>query len=292
MKKILVPVDFSAHTDITCNYALEFARQESSEILLYHTYYDQIVIADNTFPDTMDMNTMYNEELMKELLHQAEKNLLDLQTKLEHKIKQEKLKDINIRTEVTGGDIEMELKEVCLTYLPDLVVMGARGEGKNIQTWGRISTFIVNHVKVPVVMVPEIKGFMGFQNTMIAIDLAEENQVMIEKVVDLLKSFNSRIYCVHFLLPKKKKEDEKIRFDTLKKHFSKDKKYSAISFEMIEVEEDNQRSIGAFIEQHAITLIGFQPHKRSFFYSIFTTNITKKNFFSTNTPLIAIPLSN
>jgi nucleotide-binding universal stress UspA family protein len=292
MKKILVPVDFSSHTDSTCSYALEFAKQEESEILLYHTYYDQIVIADNTFPDTMDMNTMYNEELMKELLHQAERNLNDLQNKIEQKIKKEKLENISLRTEVTGGDIEMELKEVCRTYRPDLVVMGTHGEGKNIQTWGRISTFIVNHVKVPVLMIPQIKGFLGFQSTMIAIDLAEENRTMIKNIVDLLMPFNIRLYCVHFLLQKKNKKEETVRFDALKVYFAEDKKYDTISFEMIEVEEDNQKAIVDYIEKHQIKLIGFQPHKRSFFYSLFTNNITKKNFFSTNTPLIAIPLSN
>jgi nucleotide-binding universal stress UspA family protein len=292
MKKILVPVDFSSHTDITCTYALEFAKQEESEILLYHTYYDQIVIADNTFPDTMDMNTMYNEELMKELLHQAEKNLNDLQKKFENKIRQDKLAKVTVKTEVTGGDIEMEIKEVCRIYQPDLVVMGARGEGKNIQAWGRISTLIVNHVKVPVMMIPEIKGFMGFQNAMIAIDLSEENHIMIEKVVDMLCPFNTRFYCVHFLQQTKTRKEEINRFEDLKKHFAKGQKYSTLLFDLVEVEEDNQKAIDTYLEKHDIKLIGFQPHKRSFFYSLFTTKITKKNFFSTNIALIAIPIGN
>lgn len=290
MKKILVPVDFSAHTDITCTYALEFAKTMDSEIQLYHTYFDQIVIPDSTFPDTMDMNTMYNEELMKELLHQAEKNLDELRNKLENKIKREKLENITVRTMVTGGDIELEIKEVCREYKPDLVVMGSRGEGKSLTAWGRISTFIVNHVNVPVVMIPDIKGFIGIQNTMIAVDLSEENQKLIDHVIELLRPFNSQLSCVHFLLHKKNKKEETNRFESFKNAVTLRTKSSTMSFFIIAVEEDNQRSIEDFIREKNITLIAFQPHKRSFFYTLFTNNITKKNFFSTNVPLIAIPV--
>ncbi|MEI7664149.1 MAG: universal stress protein, partial [Bacteroidota bacterium] len=75
MKKILVPVDFSSHTEITCRYAIEFAKAYSAEIRLFHTYFDQIIIADTSFPDTLDMSTIYNEELMKEIFRQAERNM-------------------------------------------------------------------------------------------------------------------------------------------------------------------------------------------------------------------------
>ena len=82
MKKILVPVDFSSHTDITCRYALEFAKPFGAEIKLFHTYFDQIIIADTSFPDTLDMSTIYNEELMKEIFRQAEHHMEELEEKL------------------------------------------------------------------------------------------------------------------------------------------------------------------------------------------------------------------
>ena len=290
MKKILVPVDFSTYTDIKCTYALEYARPTGAEILLYHTYFDQIVIPDSTFPDTMDMNTMYNEELMKEILHQAEKNLDELKNTLENKIKREKLENITVKTAVTGGDIELEIKEVCHEYQPDLLIIGTRGEGKSNTGWGKTSTFVVNHVKVPVLLIPEIKGFMGFQKTMIAVDLSEENQTMIKHVIDLLLPFNVQLNCIHFLLNKKNKKAEAERFEALKKSVIFGGKVRNISFEMIDVEEDNQKAIEEFIRQNHITLIAFQPHKRSLLYTLFTGNITKKNFFSTNIPLVAIPL--
>ena len=289
MKKILVPVDFSEHANITCTYALEYAKNFTAEILLYHTYFDQIVIADSSFPDTIDMNTMYNEELMKEILHQSEKKLDDLESKLQTKIKNEKIEGVTVRTEVTGGAIEAELREIYNEYQPDLVVIGNKGEGKNISIWGRISTYMVNHIDSPVLMIPEIKGFLGFNNIMVGVDLEEENKALIERVLALFDTFQVNLFCVHFLIPKKEKEEKK-RFLALKDHFSSMEFSGKMSFEMIEIEEDNQKAIDTYIKEHNIQLIAFQPHKRSIFYTLFTANITKKNLFATNIPLLAMPV--
>jgi hypothetical protein len=59
---------------------------------------------------------------------------------------------------------------------------------------------------------------------------------------------------------------------------------------MIEIEEDNQKAIDTYIKEHDIQLIAFQPHKRNIFYTLFSANITKKNLFATNIPLLAVPI--
>ena len=102
MKKILVPVDFSGHTDITCTYALELAQKFGGEIRLFHTFFDQFIIADSSFPESIDMSTMYNEELLKEIMHQAEKRLESLYCKLEDRIKKEKIHDVTLSKSQIG----------------------------------------------------------------------------------------------------------------------------------------------------------------------------------------------
>ena len=75
MKKILVPVDFSDHTEITCTYALELAQKHGSEIVLFHTFFDQFLIAESSFPESIDLSTIYHEELLKETPGDAEAGL-------------------------------------------------------------------------------------------------------------------------------------------------------------------------------------------------------------------------
>lgn len=289
MKKILIPIDFSGHTEITCTYALEISRNEGAELRLFHSFFDQIIIADSSFPDAIDMSTMYNEELLKEIFHHAERNINELKEKLEQEIAGKNIKNVTVTTTLVGGEIEHELKELSEEFNPDLFVVGTTGLGNNLNSWGKVSTYIINHAKVPVIAVPEIQHFLGFGRIMMAADLTEENASSIRKTLEIFKSFPSKIFCVHFLSITKEK-DEREKMKLLRKQFETEEKSSLITFELRKVEEDNQKTIDQFVKDFAIEMIAFQPYSHGVFYRLFTKNITKKNLFATNIPLIAIPV--
>ena len=289
MKKILVPVDFSGHTDITCRYALEFAKAYGAEIKLFHTYFDQIIIADTSFPDTLDMSTIYNEELMKEIFRHAEHNMMELEEKLMSMIKKENIANTVVSSCVTGGEIGNELKGISHDFHPDLIVMGTTGKGNNINIWGKVSTFIIDHARVPVITVPEIKSFRGFDNIMLATDLSEESAATISELTGLFSVFTNKLYVVHFIT-KTKNTDAYVRMKALQFQFGKEEKANRISFEVVDVAEDNQKAVNQYVVEKKISIIAFHPHKRSLLYMLFTKNITKKNLFATNVPLVAIPL--
>jgi nucleotide-binding universal stress UspA family protein len=288
MKKILVPVDFSDHTDITCRYALEYAKAYGAKILLFHTYFDQIIIADTSFPDTLDMSTIYNEELMKEIFRQAERNMAALEETLDDIIKKEGISNVGISSKVTGGEIGQELKEICKEFLPDLVVMGTTGKGNNLNIWGKVSTFIIDHAKIPVITVPDMKNFQGFGTIMLAADLSEGNAATISDLFSLFSAFSFRIKVVHFVT-KPKESDAYLRMKALQMKFGKELKTNTIDFEVVEVEDDNQKAVDQYVINNKVDMIAFLPHKRSLLYMFFTKNITKKNLFAANVPLLAIP---
>ncbi|HZX61663.1 MAG TPA: universal stress protein [Bacteroidales bacterium] len=290
MKKILVPVDFSGHTDIACTYALEIAGRGGAVIRLFHTYSDQFIIADSSFPDAIDMSTMYNEELLKEVFHQSEKKMEYLQADLEEKIKKNNWKNIEFQVTLVGGEIESELNDLCKEFHPDLVVMGTRGTGKTLNMWGRVSTHIINHSKIPVLTVPDIKKFRGFQKIMLAADLSGKNEDSVRKIFFLFSDFQFHLNCIHFLI-KEDKSEENVKMEKLRELFEKEEKSGKISFEMVEVLTDKQTMINQVIESQSIDLIAFQPHKHGVFNTLFTRKITKKNFQATNVPLLALPLS-
>jgi len=291
MKKILVPVDFSGHTDITCKYALEIARVYGAEIKLFHTYFDQIIIADTSFPDTLDMSTIYNEELMKEIHHQANRNMEELLSKVEAQIQKEQIKNVTLTFSVVGGEVENELREICREFHPDLLVMGTTGKGNNIHVWGKVSTYIIDFAKFPVLTVPEMKSFRGFNNIMFTSDLSPSNAHSIQEIFDLFSPFAFTIKVVHFAA-KEKNSNVFERMKALQMKFGKEEKTGQISFEVIESLDDNQKAVDAYVEDHKIDMIAFQPHKHSLWYMFFTKKITKKNLFATHIPLLAIPSKN
>jgi nucleotide-binding universal stress UspA family protein len=291
MKKILVPVDFSEHTEITCTYALELASTYGAELKLFHTYFDQIILTDTTFPETLDMTTLYNEQLMREIFKQAETGMKELQEKLEARIREKNLANISITTHVSGGEVEHELLEIYHDFQPDMIVIGTTGKGNNLNVWGKVSTFIIDHVKVPVFTIPVMKSFKGFENIMFSADLSEGNKDSISKLLDLFKPFGNQIHTVHFCNHAKVSEAEH-KMKKLQSGFEKETAEGRIHFNVIEVEGENQETIDQFVKGKLISLIAFQPHKRSLVYMIFTRNITKKNLFATNVPLLALPDGN
>ena len=289
MKKILVPVDFSGHTDITCTYALELAQKYGAEIRLFHTFFDQFIIADSSFPESIDMSTMYNEELLKEILHQAEKRLETLYDNLQDRIRKEKIQNVTISKSLTGGEIEREVITICEEYDPDIIVMGTRGEGKNSNIWGKVSTYIMNHVKVPVLTIPEIKKYMGYSGILFSADFNDGNSLALTKIMEIFKPFKSHIHCVHFI-PKTKQKEEIEKMDQLKKSLSDRPGAADLTFQMINVKDELQKSINQFVCENNINLIAFEPHKHSLFYGLFTKDITRKNLIATNIPLLAVPI--
>ncbi|MGE5425002.1 MAG: universal stress protein [Syntrophothermus sp.] len=289
MKKILVPVDFSGHTDVTCNFALEFARVSGAEILLFHTYFDQIIIADSSFPDTIDMSTMYNEELLKEVFHQSEKNMEDLRKKVEEKARKEHIEGVTVRSALAGGEIEPELRIICKEFKPDLVIIGSTGKGKTLNIWGKVSTFIIDHAKVPVLIIPESAKNKSFKKIMLASDLSGNEEQLVYNLMNTFVRFPVTILFTHFT--RNKVTEVLGQMEKLEARFAKEKSEGIISFHTVEIQEDNQSAINQFICDNHIDLIAFHPHKHGLFYLLFTKKITKKNLLATNIPVVAVPVS-
>ena len=81
-----------------------------------------------------------------------------------------------------------------------------------------------------------------------------------------------------------------VKMKDLQSGFSKEIAEGRLHFNLIEIEGENQETIDQFVKGKLINLIAFQPHKRSLVYMVFTRNITKKNLFATNVPLLALPV--
>jgi len=289
MKKILVPVDFSQHTDITCQYAIELGATFGAELKLFHTYFDQIILTDTTFPDTLDMTTLYNEQLMREIFKQSQESMKELHEKLENRLREKNITNVSITTQVSGGEVEHELLEIYNEFKPDMIVIGTTGKGNNLNVWGKVSTFIIDHVKVPVFTIPMLKGFKGFENVMFAADLSEGNRQSIGTLLEVFRPFSNQVHVVNFCNSQKIAEAEE-KMNVLRSGFEKETAEGRIHFNVIGIEGENQETIDQFVKGKLINLIAFQPHKRSLVYMVFTRNITKKNLFATNVPLLALPL--
>ncbi len=227
---------------------------------------------------------------MKETFHQALTRMDDLEEKMNQWIEQDRIEGVTVTTLVTGGEPEHELMSVCAEYRPALVMTGTRGKGMNVNTWGKVAGFIIDHAHVPVMTIPGIDRFLGFGSVMFAADLSEGNESVIRTLVELYKPFDTVIHVVHFLLPTRQ-TDEYLRMTTLRQKFSREEHEGRIRFEITEVSDNNQQAVNRFARENDIRMIAFQPHRHNMLYKMFTKNLTRKNLIATNIPLVAVPES-
>jgi hypothetical protein len=288
MKKFLIPVDFPGNTDLVASYTLELSRDEETEICLLHTFFDQFMVADNSFPDSINMSTMYNEELLKEIMREAEKNLDQAAGVFTEKIDAANRKNVRITKKLTSGDLLQELRIICDEFLPDMVIFDLAEGDEKVMFREKVSTHFINHTSVPVLAIPAAKKFGGFRNIMFATDLIPGNAQAIKTVNEIFKPFGSNLHCVHFLL-KKKEKDEREKMEELKSSLGEDLA-GKISFDIVPAGADIQTSVDNYIKENNISLVAFQPHKKNLFYGIFNRTVTKKNLFATHVPLLAVPV--
>lgn len=286
MKKILVPIDFSENTERSCQYALQIGKKFGSEIRLFHSYFDQIIVSDSSFPTGVDTDTMLNEQLLRDIEQRAKEDIVNLQSELIEQLKKENIHNVKIVYTLKGGDPESEIVDECEDYRPDLVVMGSSGRGRKSILTGSVSKKVMRNADVPVLAIPENYTYKGIKNVMYMTDFGGPDRELLNKLMKLLKDFDVHIHCIHLNVHDKRRADNEQKMQSIKSHFSAEAEKGMISCNLIG-SKDISEDIENFVKENSIDLIAFLSHKRNVFQRLFTSKITKKDLFQADIPLLA-----
>lgn len=286
MKKILLPVDFSESTENACSYALEIAKKFNSEIRLFHSYFDQIIVSDSSFPTGVDTDTMLNEQLLRDIEVRAKVDIEELQTRLLNELKKENIHHIKITYTLEGGEPETEIIEVSEAYQPDLIIMGSRGKGNMGILMGSVSKKIMKKAKVPVLAIPAGFTYQGINHVMYLTDFKGHDQDLLWKLFSLLKDFDIQVFCVHLNIYKSKREDNEENMKRIMEGFQEEVANKKLFCKLIDSQDINQ-DIEKFVKDHHIDVIAFLSQKRNVFQNLFHQEVTKKDLFQTHIPLLA-----
>ena len=286
MKRILLPVDFSPHTLNTCKYAIEIAKKYDSEIMLFHAYNDNFMISSPSLPDAYEINPYSNSEILEDVKQKADEQIEVLTRELKTMLIDKGVLNINIKTNVTGGDFEFDLNAFCDEYRPDIIIIGSRGKGDSSGVLGVIAKHIINNFEISVMAVPMVANFKGIKNIMFASNLEPTDALLIRQIYEKFEAFNPNIYCVHVSEHSDFLQSE-IKFDELKVIFAKEFKAGKFFCDAIEG-IDPHDAIHNFTAEYNIDVIAFMPHKTSFFQRIFGQKHPEKELFNTSLPLLSI----
>ena len=187
MKKIIVPVDFSEHSEFALEVAAMLAKKHGGEILALH-----MLEMSNAVLTKAD-NMKQVESIF--LLQLAEK-------KFEAFLNKDYLKDIKVTPIVKQFKVFSEINDIAKDHKADLIVMGSQGtSGIKGVLVGSNTEKVVRHSDVPVLVIKHNPILMTFENVVFACDFTEEAIEQYKRAKSTIKQLGATMHVVYVNLP-------------------------------------------------------------------------------------------
>jgi nucleotide-binding universal stress UspA family protein len=282
MKKILVPVDFSSHTGISCTYAAEVASVTGAEVMLFHSFFEQIYFSDGGFATGFETGIMLTEDIIRNFYKEKQKGLEEIKSELESI----KGKSINVTTIIESGDPQVQIALAVEKQRPDLVVMGSAGLGRKGFLSGSVCKHLMGVAGTPVLAIPDILSYKGMENILYVTELESGDVSALKGLSSLLAGFSPKLHCVHLDVGQKDKDAEAV-MDRLRNDPELSVNLKKIDFKVITCNAPTE-CLRNYVADHHIQLIAFIPHRRNFFRIFSRQDLTKEDLFMTGLPILAL----
>jgi len=187
MKKILVPVDFSKHSEYALNVASSIAKQHNAEIIVVHMLgLSEAII--NKDESVEGMQAMYYMKLA--------------QKRFDEFLDKDYLKGIKVTEIVHDYRVFSELNDVARDNHADFIVMGSHGSSGLSEVFvGSNTEKVVRTSDIPVLVIKKpIKDFQ-FNNVVLACEFEKENIPSYKKAMKLFALFNAKVHLLYVNLP-------------------------------------------------------------------------------------------
>ncbi|MEZ4792474.1 MAG: universal stress protein [Gelidibacter sp.] len=189
MKKIIVPVDFSKHSEYALEAAAIIAKKYGAELLALHMLELSSVHA-------------YGSESENEHLGKAIFYIKLAEKKFSEFLKQDFLNGVSITPIVRHFKVFAELSEVAKEHDVDLIVMGSKGtSGLNEFFVGSNTERVVRHSDIPVLVIKNKPTNLSFDRVVFASDFSEEAVKPYIKASKFLGQMGSNLQLLYVNVP-------------------------------------------------------------------------------------------
>ena len=187
MKKIIVPIDFSEHSEYALETAAVFARKYNAEIIALHMLELSNAVISSA-ESAMEAETVFYLKL-------AEK-------KFEEFLDKDFLEGLNVTPIVKHFKVFSEVSEVAKEHDVDLIIMGSQGSsGLKEVLVGSNTEKVVRYSNVPVLVVKHSPILMEIEDVVFACDFSEDAIKPYLNAGKMFEGLGARIHLVHVNLP-------------------------------------------------------------------------------------------
>lgn len=182
MKKIIVPIDFSEHSEYALEVAARLAKRNNAQILALHML-------------EMSDSILINSD---EEQHQKAVFFLKLaEKKFKEFLVKDYLSDVDVVPMVKHFKVFSEVSKVAEDHSVDLIVMGSHGSsGFSEIFFGSNTEKVVRHSDIPVLIIKEKPTSTDYKDVIFASDFTEEAVKPYINASNLLKDLGSNLHLV------------------------------------------------------------------------------------------------
>ncbi len=269
MKTILVPIDFSTHSDNALNFACHMASDLKAK--LYILTIQSLPASDDANMAIELINTI--EVAAKETLN---KKVVELKKAFKY---------LEISSHFVFGIPSLTIKEYLASNSFDLVIMGTRGiDGIRKLLFGSLAQSISQHAPCPVLIIHDSNHYESIKRMAVAIDLETkfgEMHAMLEKIHCFAALFRAKLNLFNIHTQNDKPAD--------------DIQFKLKSGEPIKVEVVHSDSVYKGIEQYCNTntfeLLILTKHNHTFVEQFFNRNVFGEILQNKSIPIMVFQFS-
>lgn len=292
---VLVPVDFTEYSFRAMCYGIMAAGTLNAEVCLLHSFMDPaessaMQLAPNLTYDNPDI--LLREELEKEALASLKK-FADRATEL---MKSGKLPPVRLITKVVEGVPEDAIAEYASVNPPILIVMGTRGAGrKEKELIGSVTAEVLDECRYSILAIPENSrptDIDKIANVVFFTNLDQEDLVALDSMKRLLCKCNAHVTMVP--IPGKKRilslKSQANDIESLKKYTSEHFPGNRFSVKTVDVSNLADEIKSLFDSMDIDMIVLPNKKKKNMFARLFNPSLAHRLLFSTDTPVLAIPV--
>lgn len=270
MKNILVPVDFSELSKVAARYAIGLASAYPCKIHLF-------VVQDiNSGPHALMNRHRLETEMERAAQEDGAALVHELQALSPGPL------DISFTTQ-SGYPIYSVIDTYAHANHIDLIVMGSQGAtGLKKVVLGSNAAAVINHSKIPVIVVPANAVFKGIKSIVYATDMAHLEQE-IQQINQLVNDFEAKLHIIHVVPEGTADEmnpDESHAADIQTITYATNHFHVFKSTPVAETIDD-------FVLTHQADLLALFTHKLEFFEKLLDTSVTRQLAFHNHVPLLS-----